>query len=183
MTPTNDRQELEELRRRLVAQAERLTRDPDRAQDLAQDALLKVLLCNREASNTASKPRDIKPWARRVLFRDFVSAWRKEQVRQHHHTANARPVAIHALGDFSRSTTSGRGPSIEDTLDRKRNVEALNLAMHRLPESMRTTFELVALQGFSFQECATAMRCPTGTVMSRLHRARSRIRADMPIEA
>ena len=50
------------------------------------------------------------------------------------------------------------------------------LAVKALPEKMRTVVQLVDVDGLSYQEAASTLGVPVGTVMSRLHRARSRIR-------
>ncbi len=46
----------------------------------------------------------------------------------------------------------------------------------RLPEKFRQVVELVDLNGMSYQDTADLLEVPVGTVMSRLHRARKRIR-------
>lgn len=49
-------------------------------------------------------------------------------------------------------------------------------ALARLPETFRQAVELVDIAGLSYQETADALGIPVGTVMSRIHRARQRIR-------
>jgi RNA polymerase sigma-70 factor, ECF subfamily len=49
-------------------------------------------------------------------------------------------------------------------------------AFNRLPEAFRQALELVDIAGLSYQETADALGIPVGTVMSRIHRARHRIR-------
>jgi RNA polymerase sigma-70 factor (ECF subfamily) len=49
-------------------------------------------------------------------------------------------------------------------------------AVARLPTRFRHVVELVDIDGLSYQEAADALGVPVGTVMSRLHRARHRIR-------
>jgi len=49
-------------------------------------------------------------------------------------------------------------------------------AFERLPAKLRVVVELVDLDGLCYQEAADALGVPIGTVMSRLHRARRRIR-------
>jgi RNA polymerase sigma-70 factor (ECF subfamily) len=48
-------------------------------------------------------------------------------------------------------------------------------ALARLAEEVRTTFVLHEAQGLSYQATAEVLGCPIGTVMSRLHRARTSI--------
>jgi RNA polymerase sigma-70 factor (ECF subfamily) len=49
-------------------------------------------------------------------------------------------------------------------------------AFTQLPTKFRSVIELVDLDGLSYQEAADVLDVPVGTIMSRLHRARSRIR-------
>ena len=52
-------------------------------------------------------------------------------------------------------------------------------ALDALPERFRRPVELVDLGGMSYQEAADQLGVPVGTVMSRLHRARRRMRAQL----
>lgn len=55
----------------------------------------------------------------------------------------------------------------------------LRVALDDLPGAFRTVVQLVDVEGLSYQEAADALEIPIGTVMSRLHRARSRLRASL----
>lgn len=52
----------------------------------------------------------------------------------------------------------------------------LTLALEALPEKLRLPLTLHYLEGFSVEELAQTLRIPAGTVKSRLHQARSRLR-------
>ncbi|MFQ5558566.1 MAG: sigma-70 family RNA polymerase sigma factor, partial [Acidimicrobiales bacterium] len=56
---------------------------------------------------------------------------------------------------------------------------AVERAFGQLPEKFRCVVELVDIQGLSYQEAADVLGIPVGTVMSRLHRARNRIRRQL----
>lgn len=56
---------------------------------------------------------------------------------------------------------------------------AVQDALVQLPENFRDVVEMVDLNGLSYQEAADALGTPVGTIMSRLHRARSRIREQL----
>lgn len=53
---------------------------------------------------------------------------------------------------------------------------AIEQAVAALPDRFRTVIELIDIQGLSYQEAADLLGVPRGTIMSRLHRARTRIR-------
>ena len=53
--------------------------------------------------------------------------------------------------------------------------QTVNSAIEQLPEDLRTAIVLRELDGLSYEEIATAMECPVGTVRSRIFRAREAI--------
>ncbi len=74
-----------------------------------------------------------------------------------------------------------RGPATEpDEVERyAENREfdaAVSAALEELPENFRRVIELIDVDGLSYQEAADVLDVPLGTIMSRLHRARRRIR-------
>ena len=69
-----------------------------------------------------------------------------------------------------------QAPGPEQTvLDRgfDQQVETAYLA---LPENFREVMDLVDIAGLSYEEAAAVLEIPQGTVMSRLHRGRKRVR-------
>lgn len=62
----------------------------------------------------------------------------------------------------------------DETWDRTR------AAVEALSDELRTTLVLHAWEGMSYKEIATVLGIPTGTVMSRLHAARQRLRKELP---
>jgi len=74
-----------------------------------------------------------------------------------------------------------RGPATEpDEIERRAEDHefdaAVTNALAELPENFRRVVELVDVDGLTYQEAADVLDVPLGTVMSRLHRARRRIR-------
>lgn len=53
--------------------------------------------------------------------------------------------------------------------------QTVNAAIDALPEDLRTAIVLRELEGLSYEEIASAMECPVGTVRSRIFRAREAI--------
>ena len=66
------------------------------------------------------------------------------------------------------------GPSGE--LERAQLRDALRDAIDQLPDDARQTLVMREVDGLSYAEIAEALEIPKGTVMSRLHHARKRLR-------
>ena len=60
----------------------------------------------------------------------------------------------------------------ESELMSKQIAETVNQTLQELPEELRTAITLREIEGISYEEIATIMNCPIGTVRSRIFRAR-----------
>jgi RNA polymerase sigma factor (sigma-70 family) len=65
---------------------------------------------------------------------------------------------------------------VDDRVSASTASRRLAAGLARLPEELRDTLLLVAWSGLSYQEAATALGIPVGTVRSRMSRARSKLR-------
>lgn len=63
----------------------------------------------------------------------------------------------------------------ESELMSKQIAQTVHQALHELPEELRTAITLREIEGLSYEEIANVMNCPTGTVRSRIFRAREAI--------
>jgi RNA polymerase sigma-70 factor (ECF subfamily) len=63
----------------------------------------------------------------------------------------------------------------ENELMSRQIAETVNLAVEALPEELRTAITLREIEGLSYEEIASMMNCPIGTVRSRIFRAREAI--------
>ena len=73
-------------------------------------------------------------------------------------------------------TMSDPGPAPDDEARRAEERERIKTALSALPEHHRTIIMLSDLEGLSYREIAEVLDIPMGTVMSRLHHARKRLR-------
>ena len=87
-----------------------------------------------------------------------------------------RPIAL----PFDYESRSGQvWDEIDERIDAQRAAPALYAAIRALPEVEREVLLMIALDGLSPTEVATALGIPAGTVRSRLHRARTYLREQM----
>ena len=77
---------------------------------------------------------------------------------------------IAEIPDDSEPMTDGN-KTIEDRLD----VVSVEEVLKSMPDDQRAVVFLVAVEGYSYREASEIMDCPTGTIMSKLARARGRI--------
>jgi RNA polymerase sigma-70 factor (ECF subfamily) len=154
-----------EFRRRIEGRREMLFRlayawchDAPLADDLAQEALLRALA--REAQ-LRDRER-LKSWLCAILANCFKD----------HHRRRREHQGMDALEDVEA----------EDSATPEESAAAAELARRvraeiaRLPLGQRQVLTLVDLEGFSYAEVGEILEVPTGTVMSRLCRARQALR-------
>ena len=83
--------------------------------------------------------------------------------------ARAEPDDIDARVRLATTEAASSGADLE--------LAVLERALGELPADQRAAVLLVGLEGLSYQEAADVLGVPIGTVMSRLHRGRERLRA------
>ena len=146
----------------LYGSAMRLTRSPADADDVLQEAMARAwAFWDRYEEGT-----NVRAWMHRILFNTFVNGYRR----------NKREREI--LGQVHRER-------IPDPFWTRRELAGEELgdevkgALSTLPESFREAIELVDIGGASYRDAADAIGCPVGTVMSRLHRGRRLLGAQL----
>lgn len=138
---------------RLRRYARALTGERTRADDLVQDTLERAL-----AKIDLWQPgTDLRAWLFTLMHNLFVNQLRLR-----------RPVesALDEAGDVAVS-----GGQIEAL-----GARDIHAALARLPDAQREVMLLIGLEQFSYEEAARVLDVPLGTVMSRLSRARERMR-------
>lgn len=79
--------------------------------------------------------------------------------------------------DLDRLSSTGPSGSAEEIVVGEAFDEVVDEALGALPDKHRQVVQLVDIDGLTYAEAAHLLDVPEGTVMSRLHRARKRIRA------
>jgi len=147
----------------------RLTRDPEKAQDLVQDTYARAL----RYQHSFQAGTNMKAWLfaiMRNLFWDRFQKNRQEDV-------SLDEISEFGLFDRMRDEVSGEGPeaSVLDKIARNEVVEAIE----KLSPLHREVVMLVDVEGFAYRQAAEILEVPIGTVMSRLHRARQQLQKDL----
>jgi len=145
----------------LFGYAMALTRDLTEAEDLVQETYLRATT----ATNHPGADSNMKGW----LFVIMRNAW-LNQVR--HRNNGPRFVELET-GEQSVDETQ-ENPHV--VYLRKLEREQVREAIESLPDAYREIVVLRDIEGFTYQEIATVLDCPAGTVMSRLGRARGKLR-------
>ena len=153
---------VQELIPRLRRYARALTGDRGTADDLVQDTLERAwskLHLWRHGS-------DLRAWLFTIMHNVHVNQIRSRS------SASLVPLDDEIADAPVRATQS-------DMLE----VRDIDAALHRLPIEQREVVLLIALERMSYDETARSLRIPIGTVMSRLARARERLRLLLADEA
>jgi RNA polymerase sigma-70 factor (ECF subfamily) len=185
------RDEFEELGRRYLKKAYsialRMTRNQDDAWDLAQDALVEI----HRSAGTFDRRYSFSSWFYRIVVNKTLNFLKREKLRS---GAFAGGMEDKFLGTKGVSIKGGDPADPDDhytsgTLVEESNPERdyqeselrelIREALESLSPEQRTVVILFDLEGFSHREIAQIMDCPEGTVMSRLHYGRLKLREQL----
>ena len=146
----------------LMRVARSITGNPTDADDLVQDTLLRAYRAIERFDG-----RYPRAWLLTIMRNAQINRVRRKRPE----LLRDPDTAMERLADEGGSELGPESLVIETEFD-----AALETAVEALPEKFRSVLELVDIQGLSYQEAADVLGVPTGTIMSRLHRARTRIR-------
>ena len=167
----SQRRAFEELASSLLPELKRsalsLTRDPAAAEDLVQEALLKA----HGAYDRFETGSNFRAWIQRILYNAFVSDFRKRRDRGERQIPD----------DLDAEKPAGIDPLTSDDLEAlcERVEDPVKRALTRMNPEFRDVFLRAAIDDATNGEIARALNIPVGTVMSRMHRARSFLRHEL----
>lgn len=151
----------------LYPAALRLTRNASDAEDLVQETLVKAYV----AFGQFTPGTNLRAWLHRILANTFITNYRRKK-REPKLASEAESAHWQDGADRLSPIRSAES----EALDRMTDSEVLS-ALRDLPEDFRTAVYLADIEGYPYREVARVMGTPIGTVMSRLHRGRERLRA------
>jgi RNA polymerase sigma-70 factor, ECF subfamily len=135
-----------------------LLRNQTDADDLVQDCLVRAL----DHMDERTGEGEMRPWLFSIMHNLCVSRWRRLRFR-------------------SSIVVSGTEADVSVPASQQATAElhaALN-NLDQLPEEQREVLLLVAVEGLEYADAAKVLKIPVGTVMSRLSRARDKLRDTM----
>lgn len=135
-----------------------LVSDPDRADDLVQDTLERAW----SRFSLWQRRSEVRAWMFGIMHNHFIDRVRAQRSRPEDSAGDDLPELP-------------QRPQQTDGLE----VRDLDRLLQRLPPEQREVLLLVSVEELSYQEVATITGVPVGTVMSRLSRARGRLRDEM----
>ncbi len=153
--------------RKLIRLLSRLIRDPAEVEDVAQEALIKAYRALPGFRGDSA----FYTW----LYRIGVNTAKNHLVSQ----GRRPPTATEFNSDEAETFEGGEAlrdiNTPENALLSKQIAATVQSAMEALPEELRTAITLREIEGMSYEDIASAMNCPIGTVRSRIFRAREAI--------
>ena len=155
---------LEQQMPRLRRYAHALTRDASRADDLVQDCLCRAL----QKQHLFTPDTNLRAWLFTLMHNQNAN-----NVRCRMREGVQVPVEdVDGIPQLGASCTQGTTLQLRD----------LRRAIAGLPEEQRQVLLLVGLEGFAYDDAASILGVPIGTVRSRLSRARNTLRNMLGVE-
>jgi len=157
--------------RKIFRLLSRLIRDSTEIEDVAQEAFIKAY---RALPNFRGESA-FYTWLYRIAI----------NTAKNYLVSLGRRAPTTTEADIEDAETFDDGDHLRDLntpdsmLLTKQVAEAVNRAIDQLPEDLRTAIVLRELEGLSYEEIAESMRCPIGTVRSRIFRAREAIALEL----
>jgi RNA polymerase sigma-70 factor (ECF subfamily) len=148
--------------------AYRLSQSRADAEDLVQDLVVKVY----KGSTDISKLNNPRTWLSKVMYRLFIDKYRQ----------NSRAPVLQLITEESEDHSSiienweYDTLNLENLTEQQQFIELIENAMSKLNEEHRTLINMFEIEGYSLAEISEILDVPMGTLKSRLHRARKRLR-------
>ena len=157
--------------RKLGRLLSRFIRDPSEVEDVTQEAFIKAY----RALPTFRGDSAFYTWLDRIGIK----------TAKNHLVAMGRRAPTSTEMDAEEAENLESGDQLRDLNTPENQMmsrqvgDTVNQTLQELPEELRTALTLREIEGLSYEEIATAMQCPVGTVRSRIFRAREAVAAKL----
>ena len=153
----------------LYGGALRLTRNPADAEDLVQETYIKAF----QAFDSFTQGTNLKAWMYRIMTNLYITNYRKAQRRPTQ--TSAEEITDYQLLSSASHESQGLESAEVEAL-KKLPTSEISEALNALSEDYRMVVYYADVEGLAYKEIAEIMGVPLGTVMSRLHRGRKKLR-------
>ena len=153
----------------LYASARRMTRNTVDAEDLVQETMLRAYA----GFNTFCQGTNIRAWLFRIMTNTYINGLRRAQHRPSEYLSDH--ITDRQLADQDRHSSQGSRSAELDALDALPDNEIAD-ALASLPQQFRLAVYYRDVEGLRCRGITEIKACCEGTVSSRLHRGRLRLR-------
>ncbi len=159
---------IESYQKKIFNIAFRMTGNYNDAGELTQEVLVRVFRSIKSFREEAS----LSTWIYRITTNTCLDELRKRK--------NKKVISLEEEiktedGELRRQIVDA-APSPEELAERNEIKRCVDAAVRQLPDEQRTMIILRDIQGFSYDEISRILKCPQGTVKSRISRARLALR-------
>jgi len=153
--------------RKLIRLLSRFIRDTTEVEDVAQEAFIKAY---RALPNFRGDSA-FYTW----LYRIGINTAKNHLVAMGRRAPTSTGMDAEEAEDLGESELLQDVNTPENQMMSRQVGETVNQTLEKLPEELRTAITLREMEGLSYEEIASIMNCPIGTVRSRIFRAREAI--------
>jgi len=158
---------VEKYQRKLGRLLSRMIRDQAEVEDVVQEAFIKAYRALPNFRNESA----FYTW----LYRIGINTAKNYLVSMGRRPRAMPEIEVEDAENFEDGDELRTIATPETELMSKQVAQTVNATIDALPEELRTAITLREIEGLSYEEIATLMNCPIGTVRSRIFRARETI--------
>lgn len=157
--------------RKLGRLISRFVRDPAEAEDVTQDAFIKAYRALPGFRGESA----FYTW----LYRIGINTAKNHLLANKRRAPTTTPFDAEESESFEEASLLREVNTPENELMSKQVVDVVQKSLQQLPEDLRSALTLREIEGLSYEEIASVMNCPVGTVRSRIFRAREAVAANL----
>ncbi|HEY6821133.1 MAG TPA: RNA polymerase sigma factor RpoE [Burkholderiales bacterium] len=158
---------VEKYQRKLARLLSRFIRDPAEVEDVTQEAFIKAY----RALPAFRGDSAFYTW----LYRIGINTAKNYLMAMGRRAPTSTEVEAEEAEGFEEGEQLRDINTPESVLLSNEIAQTVNATIEQLPEELRTAIQLREIEGKSYEEIAEQMKCPIGTVRSRIFRAREAI--------
>ena len=155
--------------RKIMRLLSRMIHDPAEVEDVAQEAFIKAYRALPQFRGDSA----FYTW----LYRIALNTARNWQSASFRRPNTVTPLENEDGETFDQIDGLSDQSTPESLMASRQVAQAVNAAIDELPDDLRAAIVLREIEGMSYEEIASTMQCPIGTVRSRIYRAREAIAA------